>query len=177
MWFVLSNGAVNIMGFEKFKKSCLGGHCRRHTMTSQKCFTDAKIESCFRKFERKQLKDLKKKEVKEEQNLVWKGIVAELQERDKTCRLWAVLDLHQKIYIMDNYHTEFKKTGGILTPAHIISRSKDPNRVYDKSNIVMISLYFHSLLDTYQHPVTRTIINQEERELWLRSAYERKMLI
>ena len=145
-------------------------------MTSQKCLTDFKINSCFEKFERKELKDLKKRELKQEENVIWKEIISELTERDKTCRLWSILDPQQQVYIIDNYYNDFKKKGSILTPAHIISRGKDPSKTYDKENIIMISLYFHDLLDTYQHPVTRTIINQEERELWLRSAYKGELL-
>ncbi|GAF79336.1 unnamed protein product, partial [marine sediment metagenome] len=52
--------------------------------------------------------------------------------------------------------------------------SQRPDLIYDIDNIVLVSRYFHSLLDTFCHPVTRKKITKEERLEWLKNALDRK---
>jgi hypothetical protein len=141
-------------------------------MLSQKCFTDPKIQACFKKFEIKKVRDKEKQKGKDEKDLRWLATVEAVTDRDRTCRIWNILTVKEQQYIIENNHFEFQKYGKILTCVHIVARSKSQDEIYNLNNITLISLYFHRLLDSFYHPVTRSNITREQRLLWLQSAYE-----
>ena len=84
-------------------------------------------------------------------------------KRDKVCQMWKALTDQERSHIHCNYFDEFSWTSKKLTVAHIIPRSKNKKLKYEMDNVVLISLYFHKLLDSYLHPVTRKKITKEER--------------
>ena len=57
-----------------------------------------------------------------------------------------------------------------LDCAHIKGKGSYPELNYDMNNIVLISRYFHTLLDQHRHPIFRHIITEEEKINWLKRA-------
>lgn len=125
---------------------------------------ESKRKSCFDKWQKLNKKHAdKRKEVKDPE---WQKCRTAIASRDKTCRVWAALNIKQQNYVMDIHKEDYKMLNR-LTTAHIKPKSTHPELYYDLSNLVLVSLYFHTLLDQMQHPVTKIPITAEERGDWL----------
>ncbi len=64
---------------------------------------------------------------------------------------------------MENYRDDYLMLRDTLDVEHILQRSLRLDLKYDMRNLVLISRYFHTLLTSFKHPVTRTTINSDER--------------
>lgn len=141
------------------------------------CNRDSKQERCFEKYEEKEKKRFV---VDQEYNSfvvkVWNETFEEgytgFSTRDKWenyCQLWAVLSEQERNYIKENYKDDLWLAKN-LDVCHIREKDIRPDLKYDPDNGVIIGRYFHSLLDSYRHPVTRKSITKEERYDWLMRA-------
>ena len=106
-------------------------------------------------------------------DLDWLNIKEQLIKRDGVCQVWKNLSREEKNYIVTHFKEEFEFKRNILDPMHKVPRSHAPDKINDLDNLILGSRYFHELLDTYRHPVTREIISFEER-MTLMEKYSKK---
>lgn len=155
----------------EFKMKCLDGYCLRNTMKSKNCIKEYKQEQCFRKLMQKQENEIQEKETEN----AWAVCKEQVFIRDNNkCQIWNILTSEEKKYILNNYMDDYKYLSKSLDPAHIKPKGSHPELKNNEDNIVTVCRYFHSLLDTFKHPVTKVNINSEERENWLESAKNKK---
>ncbi len=162
------------MTFEEFSQNCLRRNCLRRTFYTGNCVKRSKQIKCYDKYNHLiEKRNLKRKEYFENLNSKecpvdqrWVEVRNQILERDKVCRLWKVLTANEKEHILKNFSHDFFYLKDILDVAHIKPRSTHPELYYDPENLLLLSRYFHSLLDSYIHPVTRTSITSEERDVW-----------
>ena len=161
------------MEFSEFVQHCLSSKCLRRTMITPGCNATHKHKSCYRKW----LKKNKEKEIKNNifvVNVQWEVCKQKVHQRDKTCRIEFLLTVEELQHIIEHYQNGYTFLNRILDVAHLIPRSQKPKLMYDLDNLVLISRYFHTLIDQFKHPVYQHKISSEERLNWLKSALDRK---
>jgi hypothetical protein len=162
------------LDFEGFKKKCNSRICLRKAFSTdfdkkQTCFTETKQAKCFAKFSKAPAKKASKfpsrkpirTKIKKDER--WEEVRKAVHARDISCRIWANLSLANREYIMENYRDDYLMLRDTLDVEHILQRSLRLDLKYDMRNLVLISRYFHTLLTSFKHPVTRTTINSDER--------------
>lgn len=87
----------------------------------------------------------------------------------KYCKIWNILTYEDRKYIDETYYMDLW-IGQNLDVCHIQERSVQPELKYEPANGVVVSRYFHKLLDDYKHPVTKERITKEERLFWFQNA-------
>lgn len=156
---------------EDFVKYCIKGICLRSTFVTANCIKKSKRRKCYTKY----LEKIDKLELKvNADDEEWIDVCERVDTRDVTCRIWGVLEKEEKQVIMEIYRDEYKLLSKILDHCHIIPRGKNKDLFYDENNIVLVSRYFHNLLDSLRHPITRAPITKEERLQWFRKALKGK---
>jgi hypothetical protein len=156
-----------------FKENCNKGFCLRKTFKSKQCLKESKQNDCFKKWNKQNEKDSYKQNQVDEQ---WEEVKSKVLERDKSCLVEKCLSKEEKQYILDNFEYEYEQFSKTLTNAHIISRSTAPQLTYDIENIILISMYFHSLMDRYRDLVTQEGIDRQQRESWINRIMHTNML-
>jgi len=159
---------------EEFCDYCNKEKCLRKTIRSKKCELLFKQEICYKKFLNQKEKVFNRYVDKVKKEMDFTKMV---HERDETCRIWNILTKKEKTYILQNFFDEYVELSKQLDVAHIISRSNNPSLIKEESNVVLMSRYFHQLLDEMKHPITGKNITTEERFLWFRSAVKGKRFI
>jgi hypothetical protein len=96
-------------------------------------------------------------------DLKWLEVKKQVIERDRVCQVWKNLTKEEREYIVINFKEDFEMWHTVLDCMHKIPRSHDPSRIYDLNNIILGSRYFHTLIDSYRHPVTKEDITFEHR--------------
>ncbi len=88
-----------------------------------------------------------------------------VRNRDKSCRLWAILVESEKQHVLTHFSDEyyFKKE---LDPAHFYGKRTRPEFKYDADKIVLMRRFFHTRLDKHLHPIYGTQISREARLAW-----------
>jgi len=155
-----------------FKEKCNGKYCPRGPRTKSKsCKNDSKQERCFLKYEKVQNSQKEKQFVVDD---AWEDLKKLVWGRDGgECQLWKILTKEERLFVITNYMDDFSMLN-TLDVAHIKGKGAYPALKYEISNVTLIRRFFHSLLDTHKHPVTRKTINKEEREAWFQSAFDGK---
>lgn len=174
----------------EFFNNCKNKRCLRNTFISKNCEKDFKRKTCYSKYIQQQEKQLLKrqntyiekgKEIKDyldkkergelidyPENKEWIEFRGKILERDKTCRIWNILSLAEKSYILKHFNEQLIIIGrGTLDVAHIIPRSEAPQLIFDEENVFLCGRYFHSLLDTYRDLVTQLPIKKSKRIEWI----------
>jgi len=164
------------MNFDDFKENCEKGNCLRNTIKSKNCKKDYKQKLCYNKYITKLQKN---EETKNEVDELRLKVCEEVDERDgkDICTIWQILSQEQKQFVLEIYGLEFKHLGFIIDKAHIVPRSQSKELYYEKENIINVSRYFHSLLDTLKNPVTQQDITKKERLQWMNRALSRSETI
>lgn len=147
-----------------FKETCNKGFCLRKTIKSKQCLKESKQNQCFIKWNKQNEKDAHKQSKVDEK---WEEAKQKVDERDKSCLVEKCITVEERKYILENFEYEYKQFNKIMTHAHIISRSTAPQLMYDINNIILMSMYFHSLLDRYRDLVTQESIDRQHRENWI----------
>lgn len=98
---------------------------------------------------------------------LWDEVSDIVWKRDKgQCRFLSKLKIDKYEdykYIINVAPFNLIKT---LDLAHVIPRSKSSNLYYNSNNIVLLSRYVHSSLDTYHDPITGKSITKHRVEQW-----------
>lgn len=175
------------MDFQDFSNKCNSRICLRKAFSTdfdkkQTCFKESKQAKCFEKYSKKPAKKpskpLKRKplKVKIKKDILWEQVREEVHIRDVSCRIWANLSRADQVYILDKYGKEYLMLQDTLDVEHILQRSIRLDLKYDTSNLVLINRYFHTLLTSFKHPVTRVTISAEERLRILYRAFNNQQI-
>lgn len=152
---------MELIKFEEFKLKCEKEICYRNTIISKNCLKLYKQENCYLKY----LKSFEKNNsLRYSKDIDFRN---KILKRDKTCRIWNILNNVERMYILNNYFNEYIELSKKLEVCHIISRSQAPELKYDETNVFLASKYFHSLLDTNKDLITQEFISKERRNEWL----------
>jgi hypothetical protein len=143
----------------QFKENCIKGCCYKGSLKSKNCLKEYKQIKCYEKY----LQNIVKEKEPFSENIIRQRVL----ERDKTCRVWNILNDSEKDYINTNFFNEYKELGTILDTCHIISRNTEPSLIVNMNNAFLASRYFHTLLDAYQDLITQKAIYKEERIKWI----------
>lgn len=155
------------MEYLQFIEFCDKGYCLRNTFITNNCSKESKRRSCYNKYIKKM--EQKMNDIMEDP--LWTEVREELFQRDNnTCQLWKILSQEERVYILHNHFEDYSQLSKTLDPCHIVPRARSSKLYYDLDNLVLISRYFHSLLDTWKHPVYRTTITDQERIDWFNKA-------
>ena len=158
---------MKLLDFESFSVLCNRNVCPRKRLRSKKCTTEDKQIDCYERW----LQEIDERLAKKEEIVVdekWEEVKKKVWERDNgKCQLWEVLTIEQRDYVKQHYYSDHKFLSKDLDCAHIKPRGSHPDLIYDVDNIVLISRYFHSLLDQFYDPVTREPIDREAKTKWL----------
>lgn len=92
----------------------------------------------------------------------WNTVRKNVQFRDKSCRLFALLD-QERIYMIK--HVSYG-LHSILDPAHVFGKGAYPHMKYDEDNVVLLNRYSHSMLDSGKDPIHGKTISKEEQLEW-----------
>jgi len=95
----------------------------------------------------------------------WERVKSEVWMRDKTCRLWKILNEEEKNWLRENDPNVlyFNKIIGV---AHVISRNRSTNLYYESNNLYLLGWGFHFRLDNFRNPLTNEEITKEEIKQW-----------
>lgn len=164
------------MDFESFIEHCEKGICLRNTFITNNCIKESKRRNCYKKYIKKVEEQIESYyDNANASQIRWQEVKEQLIERDNnTCQLWKILSKDEQLHILHNYFEDYSQLSKQLDPAHIVPRSRSNELYYDVDNLVLISRYFHSLLDTWKHPVYRTTITDDERTDWYIKAKDQK---
>ena len=143
----------------QFKQNCNNGFCYKRYTKSRNCLKEYKQIKCYEKY----LTNLLKEKIPSPENIIRQKVL----ERDKTCRVWNILDSTEREYILTNFGDEYKEFSTILDTCHILSRGTEPTLIQNLDNVFLASRYFHTLLDSYCDLVTQKPIFKEERNKWI----------
>lgn len=165
------------MTLEEFQSKCNSRFCLRKTFTDfdakGKCFTENKQSNCYNKYlsqlekdtatKQKRIEQLREEGFKvDEKWLETRQLV--IKRDDNKCRVWSILSLPNKKYILENFQSDYLYLSKILDVDHIIPKSVRFDLYYDLDNLVLMSRYFHRLLTDYKHPVTQKKITSDEKK-------------
>ncbi|MCA1800087.1 MAG: hypothetical protein LC650_02190 [Actinobacteria bacterium] len=93
----------------------------------------------------------------------WKGLVQEVRERDRVCRLMRILKVHEMHQLLANAPKPLLNT---FDPAHVIAVSSKPAMRYDKDNVVLLNRFSHDNLDHNRCPLTGKSIPRTHVHQW-----------
>jgi hypothetical protein len=148
------------MDFDTFNSYCEKKKCLRRTILSNRCSKETKRQKCYDKFELS-----KNKEVEIDEK--WEKVKREVYKRDsRACRFFKVLNpcegQEARSILDSNLWSDFM----VLDYAHVFGRGAYPHMKYDVDNVVMMTRYFHLLLDQYKNPFTSKSMGREEHDAW-----------
>lgn len=138
--------------------------------------TEQQVIKFYEKYKKLYEKNLIKLEKDKQKNLLKKQekpiftideemeeLKSQMWQRDKSqCQMWIRLTKEEKLIVGYSniiYNSMYKQ----LDTAHIFEKSVYPKLKYCLNNVVLLSRYFHSLLDGYKHPITEYKITKEDR--------------
>ena len=154
----------------QFKTFCNNSKCLRKTLITNKCSNESKQINCYNKYLKREINKLELLDTNKYDEQ--KEFREKILQRDKTCRIWNILNREEKEFILKNYYDEYIIYSKTLDVCHIIPRSEAPHLKFEESNAFLGSRYFHILIDAYKHPVYRSYISKEERLYWCNSALQ-----
>jgi len=156
---------------DEFIEKCESGRCLRQTIKSKQCEKESKQIQCYKKYVLKKEKDWKKDH--EEKDYEWEQLRSEILLRDGSCLAIKCLTIQELVQVekKDGFWLSQKFIGD---GAHIVSRAQSPKNIYNRNNVVILSRYFHQLLDNGLDLITGEYIGFEGSKRWweriLRSA-------
>lgn len=154
---------MEILCFEEFLTYCNKSFCIRKTIISKNCLKVYKQESCYKKYLENCNKQFENMYKFDNDKQFRSKIIA----RDKTCRIWNILNQDEKKFIFTNYYEEYDYLSKILDVCHAVARSRSPELIYEEDNVFLSSRYFHSLLDSNKDLITQKSISSEKTESWI----------
>lgn len=147
----------------EFIQSCNNNICLRNTFQSKRCKLKLKQERCYKKYEKKYNKDIEKML---KVDIEWEEVKKEVLHRDNNeCQVWKILTASEKHFVLTNFLDDYTLHCE-LDIAHIEGKGAHTDKKYNVDNLVCISRYFHSLLDSFKDPITRKNINEKQRKHW-----------
>jgi hypothetical protein len=156
---------MEFITIEQFQNYCKVKKCLRHTMITKQCTKEHKQINCYNKYIKKNLDKLTTTNKYDDEKEFRQKII----DRDKTCRIWDILNQEERNFILKNFYDDYI-INNELDICHIVPRSEAPQLKYEESNVFLGARYFHSLLDTYRHPITKEHITKEQRLKWCYNA-------
>lgn len=136
--------------FEEYKDFYFKhGNLYDNPIKNKNPYTEKQLETKYKKYCKKFDEEGKTKD----QQLRYKAF-----ERDKGCRLWAVLTPQERA----SCDVPFKQ----LDMAHVLPKKAFPSLRYELDNVVMLYRTFHNRLDEGKDPLTGKIISKDEVAKW-----------
>ena len=155
---------------ESFIKQCQTSYCPRKTAKVKSCIHLSRQKRCYEKYilklekekEKQEIQNIEKKEEREKRL----NLKDQVEKRDKTCLVLKILTNEEFKYVCDNYTSSLFKLKR-KDMAHLLPKSQYPESEYDLDNVILLSRFFHELLDNYQDLITHEHIGKEGKERWI----------